>query len=171
MSQWFVNLSNSSAANWAAYPAADSAAIEAAFAAGDKATMLNEQYKIDFNKSRQIRRDDPKRWRDIKREAVAAPASAPAPPAAAAAASSSSSAAAAARETKPAAVSSAPSSVSAAAAAPGDTWLPNDVVGVILSFLSARTGGLTDASAVCRQWHSVAAPRLDVELERGMSGE
>ena len=162
---WFVNLSNSPVPNWSPYPASDSATIEAAFTAGDKTTLLNDQYKIDFNKLRQVRRDDAKRWREIKREEPPAPTPAAAPAAAAASSSSSSAAAA----SKPTAISSAVSIAPPSASAPRGAWLPNDLVGVVLSFLSARTGGLTDAFAVCRQWHALAAPRLDVELERGMS--
>ena len=71
---WSVNLANTGeAAKWMAYSTAQNSALEAAYNSKVKSLMLSDEYKIDYTKMRQIRRDDASRWREIRRvEAKAA---------------------------------------------------------------------------------------------------
>lgn len=67
---WQLNLAVDSADDaivWAAYSAAESAVLEAARSRKEKAVVLSDTHKADLVKMRQVRRDDPKRWRRIRR--------------------------------------------------------------------------------------------------------
>ena len=74
--RWLWNSGGGADACWTAYSSSESAQIERLFAAGADRCALEAERHVDFSSMRQVRDDNPSRYRAIRREPPAGPSGA-----------------------------------------------------------------------------------------------